>query len=198
MGTAIFNFDASILLWIQEHIRTGMLTPVMNIITHLGDKGIFWIALTLLLLALRKTRKLGVTCMISMIIGLIITNLIIKNWVARVRPYELIEGLQLMVEKQHDFSFPSGHAANSLASAWVLFKLMDRKYGVPALILALLISLSRLYVAVHYPTDVIVGIVIGILAAELAIVIERALAKKFPAFKDFIRSKPAKKKGKKA
>ena len=195
---AIFNFDASILLWIQNNIRNAVLDPIMIFITHLGDKGMFWTVLTLLMICFRKTRKAAVASDISMVIALVVVNLALKNWVARVRPYELIEGLQLMVEKQHDFSFPSGHAANSLACAWVLFKLMDRKYGVPALILALLISLSRLYVAVHYPTDVIVGIVIGILAAELAIVIERALAKKFPAFKDFIRSKPAKKKGKKA
>ena len=159
----------------------------MNIITHLGDKGIFWIALTLLLLALRKTRKLGVTCMISMIIGLIITNLIIKNWVARVRPYELIEGLELIIERQHDFSFPSGHTTNSFACAWVIFRMEKKRWGVPALVLAILISLSRLYVGVHYPTDVIGGMAIGIFSAEAAMPIVRLMRRKIPAFRRLTR-----------
>lgn len=195
---AIFNFDASILLWLQNNLRNPVLNPVMIFITHLGDKGPLWIALTLLMLCFRKTRRVGVTSAISMVIGLLVVNVVLKNWVARVRPYELIEGLQLMIEKQHDFSFPSGHATNSLACAWVMFRLMDKKFGVPALVLALLISFSRLYVAVHYPTDVFAGIIVGILAAELAGVIVKALRKRFPAFRDFICAKPPKKKRKAA
>ena len=195
---AIFNFDAAILLWLQNSFRNPILNPIMVFITHLGDAGLFWIALTLLMLGFRKTRRVGVTSMISMVIGLIVVNIALKNWVARVRPYELIQGLNLMIDRQHDFSFPSGHATNSLACAWVIFRLMDRKYGIPALALALLISFSRLYVAVHYPTDVFAGIVVGIVAAELAMVIVNALRKRFPAFRDFIRTKPPKKKRKQA
>ena len=140
---AILQFDSSILLWIQNSVRGGFLTPVMKVITHLGDKGIFWILVTLALLILRKTRPLGVVCMVSMVIGLVITNLIIKNWVARIRPYEVIQGLECIVGKEHDFSFPSGHTTNSLACAWVLFRKAPRKMGVPALVLAILIALSR-------------------------------------------------------
>ena len=190
---AIFNFDAAILLWLQNNLRNPVLNPIMIFITHLGDKGILWIALTILMVILRKTRRVGVTSMISMVIGLLVVNVALKNWVARVRPYELLEGLQLMIEKQHDFSFPSGHATNSLACAWVMLRRMDKKYGVPALVMALLISFSRLYVAVHYPTDVFAGILIGILAGELAMVIVKALRKRFPAFRDFTRAKPRKK-----
>jgi len=195
---AIFNFDAAILLWLQNSFRNPILNPVMIFITHLGDKGLFWIALTLLMLGFRKTRKVGVASMISMVIGLIVVNIVLKNWVARVRPYELIEGLNLMIEKQHAFSFPSGHATNSLACAWVMFRMMDKKFGIPALVMALLISFSRLYVAVHYPTDVFAGIVVGIVAAELAMIIVDALKKRFPAFRDFIRTRPPKKKKRKA
>ena len=193
---AIFNFDSAILLWLQNSFRNPVLNPIMIFITHLGDKGLFWIALTLLFLCFRKTRRVGVTSMISMVIGLIVVNIMLKNWVARVRPYELIEELELIIEKQHDFSFPSGHATNALACAWVMFRLLDKKASVPALILALLICFTRLHVGVHYPTDVLAGIVVGILAAELAIVIVRALARRFPAFRRFIRSKPKKKKKK--
>lgn len=165
---AIFQIDAAILLWIQEYLRVGFLTPVITFITHLGDSGIFWIALTLILLAFKRTRRIGLTCAVSMIIGLVVTNLILKNWVARIRPYEMIEGLHLLIERQKDFSFPSGHATNSFAAAWVIFCMVPRKYGVPALILACLIAFSRLYVGVHYPTDVLAGTLIGIAAGSVS------------------------------
>ena len=187
-SSPIFRFDSSILLWIQNNVRSDFLTPIMKVITHLGDKGILWIAVTLLLLYLRKTRKVGVRCLVSMVIGLVITNLIIKNWVARVRPYEVIQGLECIIEKAHDWSFPSGHTTNSLACAWVIFRRMDRKYGVPALIMAILISLSRLYVGIHYPTDVLGGAVIGIGSACLALWMVPKLEKKFKKqFRQFYR-----------
>ena len=177
---AVFQFDSSILLWIQNNLRSGFLDPIMKAFTMLGDHGLIWIAITLALLIVRKTRPLGVTCAVSMIIGLIVTNLIIKNWAARIRPYELIPGLQCIVPLAKDYSFPSGHATNSLACAWVLFRKTPKKYGVPALILAILISLSRLYVGIHYPTDVLGGVVIGICSAVLAMWLVPRMEKKFP------------------
>ena len=186
---AIFNFDKAILLWIQNNLRGGILDNIMIFITHLGDKGLFWIVLTLLLLNLRKTRHPGVTSAIAMVIGLIVVNLMLKNLVARIRPYVLIEELELMIEQQKDFSFPSGHACNSFACAWALFRTMKKRYGVPALVLATLITLSRIYVGVHYPTDIIAGAAIGIAAAELARFIVKTLRRRFPAFKRFISAK---------
>lgn len=174
---AIFNIDAHILLWIQENIRCGLLDPIMKGITHLGDSGILWIAVTVILLLFKKTRRVGIACAVSMILGMIVTNVWLKNWVARVRPYEVIEGLTTIVGKQHDFSFPSGHSTNSLAAAAVIFAMVPRKYGVPTLILAVLIALSRLYVGVHYPTDILGGLIVGTLAAEIAY---RALKKFAP------------------
>jgi undecaprenyl-diphosphatase len=178
-SSPIFKFDSSILLWIQNNLRTGFLDPIMKALTMLGDKGLIWIAITLALLIVRKTRPLGVTCAVSMVIGLIVTNLIIKNWAARIRPYELIPGLQCIVPLAKDFSFPSGHATNSLACGWVLFRKTPKKYGVPALILAILISLSRLYVGIHYPTDVLGGAVIGIGSACLSLALVPKLEKRF-------------------
>lgn len=177
---AVFNFDSSILMWIQNDVRTDFLSAVMNVITRLGDKGILWIAITLALLAFRKTRPIGVRCMVAMVIGLVITNLVLKNWVARVRPYELINGLNCLVGVQKDFSFPSGHATNSFATAWVLFRMAPRKWGVPALVMAVLISLSRLYVGVHYPTDVIAGVIIGLGSACFALWLVPKAEKKWP------------------
>ena len=177
----IFNpFDGAILLWIQDNVRSDALTPIMKLITHLGDKGLFWIVLTLILLCFKKTRRMGVICALSMAIGLLITNVAIKNVVARPRPYreDMIQGLRLIIEEQKDWSFPSGHTTNSLATAWVIFRrttlsrtggVIGRFLGILALALAILISLSRLYVGVHYPTDVIGGVIIGIFSAEVAI-----------------------------
>ena len=184
--TAINTLDHSILYWIQESLRGPALTPVMTFITHLGDAGIFWILLTLALMAPRKTRRIGVACAISMVIGLVVTNVVIKNWAARIRPYDLYQDLELIIGKQKDFSFPSGHATNSFACAWVIFRLAPKKYGVPALVLAILIALSRLYVGVHYPTDILAGAAIGILSATAAIAIVRALSRRFRGFRRFV------------
>ena len=184
---AIMSFDSSILLWIQQSVRADFLTPVVKVITHLGDKGAFWILVTLALLIYprRKTRRLGVFCGVSMVVGLLVTNLIIKNWVARIRPYELIQGLECIVAKADDFSFPSGHTTNSLACAWVLFRKAPRKWGVPALVLAILIALSRLYVGIHYPTDILGGAVIGIGSACLSLWLVPKIEKRFPIIKRF-------------
>ena len=180
MFDRLIEMDGDILLWIQENLRSGFLTPVMKGLSFLGDKGMIWILLTLALLFVRRTRPLGARCALSMVIGLIVTNLIIKNWAARIRPYELIPGLQCIVPLAKDYSFPSGHATNSLACAWVLFRKTPKKYGVPALILAIMISLSRLYVGIHYPTDVLGGVVIGICSAVLAMWLVPRMEKKFP------------------
>lgn len=166
--TFMFPWESSLLLWIQDHMRNAVLDPVMTTITQFGDGGIFWIMMAVLMFCIGKTRKTGLACALSMIIGLVVTNLLLKNLVARVRPYDLIEGLTVLVSKPHDWSFPSGHTTNALAAAWVMFTRLPRKYGVPALILALLIAFSRMYVGVHYPTDVLGGIVVGCGAAWCA------------------------------
>lgn len=176
---AVFQMDSSILLWLQNDVRGGILTPIMTVITHLGDKGALWIGLTLVLLVLRKTRRLGVRCAVAIIVGFVVTNLIIKNLVARVRPYELIQGLECIVPKADDWSFPSGHTTNSFACAWVLFRETPKKCGVPALILAILIAFSRLYVGIHYPTDVLAGIVFGIASACFSLWCVPKLERKF-------------------
>lgn len=176
MSTAVFNADSGILLWIQDSLRAAWLSPVVIGITHLGDSGALWILVTLALLCFRRTRKLGLTCALAMIIGLVVTNLAIKNWAARVRPYEAIEALERIIEAQKDWSFPSGHTTNSFACAWVLFRRAPKKYGVPALVLAALIALSRLYVGVHYPTDVLGGLVIGLGSAVIALVLTDSLS----------------------
>lgn len=188
---AILKFDSSILMWFQDSVRTDFLDPIVKVITHLGDKGAFWILLTLALLIYpnRKGRRIGFMCGVSMVIGLLVTNLVIKNWVARIRPYELdnvlFQNLKLIIAKADDWSFPSGHTTNSLACSWVLFRKAPKKWGIPALVLAILIALSRLYVGIHYPTDVLGGAVIGIGSACLSMWLVPKVEKKFPILKKF-------------
>lgn len=158
---ALVQLDGQILLWIQDYLRFDFLTPFWKVITSLGDKGIIWILLTLILLCFKKTRKVGVLCAFSLVGSLLIDNIILKNLVARTRPYEVIDGLQLLVQKADDYSFPSGHAGSSFAAAVVMYKKLPKKFGISALILAFLIAFSRLYAGIHYPTDVLCAMIIG-------------------------------------
>ncbi len=158
------QIDGNILLFIQEYIRRDWMDGFWEMITHLGDGGIFWIILALLLLIPRKTRGAGLSALLAMGVGALITNVAIKNIVARVRPYDTISELILLIERQHDYSFPSGHTCASFAAAYALYRTLPRKWGIPCLVLATLIALSRLYVGVHYPSDVLGGLAVGIFA----------------------------------
>ena len=107
----------------------------------------------------------------------LINNIILKNIIARTRPYEVVEGLNRIIGAQSDFSFPSGHSGASFAVAVVMFMEMPKKYGVPALIVATLIAFSRLYVGVHYPFDVIAGVLTGTIYDVIKVAIYRKFFK---------------------
>lgn len=162
------SLDGAILIWIQECLRSDWLNPIVIRITHLGDAGLLWIVLSLLLLISQKTRKYAMMAIVALLFSLLVNNMILKNIVARTRPYEVVEGLTRLIGAQRDLSFPSGHTASSFATAVVLFRNLKKRYGIPLLVLAVLISLSRLYVGVHYPTDVLFGAISGTLLAILA------------------------------
>lgn len=159
-------------------MRNDILNPIMVGITSLGNAGIFWIILALVLICIKKTRKIGFTMAISLVLSLIFTNLIIKNVVDRPRPFQYDETLKLLVSKPIDSSFPSGHSSASFAAAVAIF-MNNKKYGIPAIILALLIALSRLYVSVHFPTDVAAGIILGIIYGVSAGLIAKFICKKY-------------------
>ncbi len=150
--------DADILLWIQDNIRNVFWNPVMSLITHLGDAGMFWIVLAVCFLMMKKNRRLGAVMLLAMICSFAINNLVLKNLVARIRPYEVVDGLELLVGKARDFSFPSGHSATSFAAAVPIVRLKGWRFGVWFVLLAGAIAFSRLYVGIHYPTDVLFGI----------------------------------------
>ena len=160
------NFDLPILDWIAANLWCPFLDAVMPVITLLGDAGIFWIAIAVVLLFFPKTRKIGLGVGAALIIGLLLCNVTMKPLFARIRPYDYqLEHfgvtIKLLIEAQHDFSFPSGHTIASFEAATVLL-IHSKKAGIPAMILACLIAFSRLYLYVHYPTDVITSIILGI------------------------------------
>lgn len=158
----MLNFDGDILIFIQEHIRNAICDPIFQGITHLGDAGIFWILLTVLLLCFKKNRKAGIYSACALLGSLIVNNLILKNLVNRTRPYEVVEGLKCLVGPAHDASFPSGHTGASFASAVAMCRQIPKKSAVLLILLAALIAFSRLYIGIHYPTDVLGGLVTGI------------------------------------
>ena len=160
------NFDLPILDWIAANLWCPFLDKVMPVITVLGDAGIFWIAIAVVLLLFPKTRKIGLGMGAALVMGLLICNCMLKPLTARIRPYDYQWehfGIQikLLIEAQHDFSFPSGHTIASFEAATVIL-LHNKKFGIPAMVLACLIAFSRLYLYVHYPTDVIVSVILGI------------------------------------
>lgn len=158
------ELDESILLWVQEHVRSEKVTPLIQKLTHLGDYGLLWIVFSLILMVNKKTRKTGAMSLGSICLCFLINNMILKNIVDRDRPYEVLNELKILIERQPDSSFPSGHAANSLASAIVFYKMFKKKSGVSILIAGLVMALSRVYVGVHYLSDVLVGIGVGIVS----------------------------------
>ena len=165
----LLQLDGNILLYIQEFIRQDFMTPFWKFITSLGDGGWFWIALSVILMIPKKTRPIGFAALLAVGIGALITNVALKNIIARTRPYEVVDGLRLIIDRQSDFSFPSGHSCASFAAAMVYYKSAPKKWGISAVVLASLIAFSRLYVGVHYPSDVLAGIAVGIFAAWSAL-----------------------------
>lgn len=177
------NIELKILDWFQT-LHTPVLDKFMTSVTKLGNAGIFWIILTVLFLLIPKMRKTGVVMAAALIIDLLLCNVLLKNLVARTRPYDVNAGIQLLVAKLRDYSFPSGHTAASFASATALYFAGEKKLWKPALVLACLIAVSRLYLYVHYPTDVLGGVVIGIIAGYLGYRLVKVLEDKFSRMKN--------------
>ena len=162
-----------------QTIHTSFLDTFMISITKLGDAGIVWIILTVILLLIPKTRKAGGYMAVALIADLIICNVIIKPIVARPRPYSINKTVQLLVTPLKDYSFPSGHTAASFASVSALYFAGKKKVAAGALILSIFIAFSRLYLYVHYPTDVLGGLIIGLLCGWIAdMIIQKVMEKR--------------------
>ncbi len=165
------SIDETALRWIAEHLRIPALDGLVSGFTNLGNAGILFIALAVVLLLFRSTRRAGGTALTAMTFGLIITNLTIKPLISRARPWVVMEDFTTLVTSSDPNSFPSGHTCAAFAFAVALCTALPKGWRWlrgAALVLAVLMGMSRLYVGVHFPSDVLAGAVIGTLCGLLA------------------------------
>lgn len=151
-------------LYALQRIHNPVLDKIMVFLSLVGEAGIVWIALAIVFLIMKKTRRCGAQMAAAMLLTFIIGNLILKNAIGRDRPCWIDPTVVLIVKNPTDFSFPSGHSMNGFTAA-VTILFYNRRWGIAAVVLAALIAFSRLYNFVHFPTDVFAGIVIGMLVA---------------------------------
>ncbi len=174
----IQKIDGAVLLWIQNTVR-GPLDGMVSVWTNLGEAGILWILLCLIMLCFKKTRRAGVTALLAMGICYLFNDILVKNIVCRPRPFVTVEGLTAVIAEPNSWSFPSGHSCSSLAAANVFWRTLEKRWmKVILLAMAICMALSRLYVGVHYPSDVLVGGLIGTFGGQLIWRATRNLPKK--------------------
>lgn len=170
MFKTIREIDFALLDLIQTHLRCGVLDEIMPAVSLCGNMGIFWVVLAVALSAKAKYRRCSITMLIGLIIGVLVGNLAIKNAVRRDRPCWINEQADLLIGVPQDFSFPSGHTLSSFAAAAILYY-YNKKLGIPAFIVAGLIAFSRMYLYVHFPTDILAGILVGFAVAAVTVAI---------------------------
>lgn len=175
--------DLELLRWIHANWhQSDIVNQIMKCITISGNGGIIWIVTGVLLLLFRKTRIPGLVMLISLAAGFILNDLILKPLVARQRPFlEDVSFCSFLAEiglkEPTGYSFPSGHSFSSLNCAVVLTFFFKKK-GMPFLLYALLIAFSRAFVLVHYPSDILMGMIFGIMTAVTTIAVYRKIAEK--------------------
>lgn len=167
MLDTILQLDGELLVAIQG-LHMSWLDPIVSFYTKLGDAGLLWIALSLVMLLWKPTRKAGALALCAMILGLVVTNITIKPLLSRPRPWLDWPIVPLVTEKDPN-SFPSGHTCAAFAAGMVWVRTLPWRWGrIAAVAAAVVMGLSRLYVGVHYPTDVLAGAIIGSLCAWAA------------------------------
>lgn len=154
------NPDQTLLYWIHDNLSCGLLNLLMPKLTMLGDGGAVWLLAAGGMLCTRKYRRQGLILLAALAAGVLVGNVCLKNLIARPRPCWLDNSVRLLVSSPTDYSFPSGHTLSSAIGAAVLTK-TDRRLGWAAIPIAAVIAFSRLYLFVHYPTDILAGAVLG-------------------------------------
>ena len=172
--------ELAVLDWLQAHLRCDFLDAVMPWISRICDHGEIWILLAAVLLLLRKHRWTGMSLSFALILDLICCNIVLKPLVGRVRPFLVNTAVELLTAPPADASFPSGHTAASFAAVFAL-RASGSPLWKPALVLAAGIAFSRLYLYVHYPTDVIFSIIVGTAFAFIGNALAEKIAQRLPA-----------------
>lgn len=172
------QMDLSVLLFIQEHLRFAWMDGFWKFITHFGDGGMFWLILSLVLMIPARTRRADIVAFCSLLLGALITNVTLKNIVDRMRPYEFSDAIVPLGVLPVDSSFPSGHTCSSFACALVYVRMLPKKYGISLVVLAALVALSRLYLCVHFPTDVLCGFLVALFSSTVVYICYQRLEQK--------------------
>ena len=152
------SLDGTILYWIHDALSCSLLDTLMPKLTLLGNGGAVWLLAAGGMLCTKKYRRQGVILLVGLAVGVLVGNVCLKNLVARPRPCWLDSSVQLLISSPADYSFPSGHTLSSAIGATVLTK-ANHKFGWAAIPLAAVIAFSRLYLFVHYPSDILAGAV---------------------------------------
>ena len=161
---SILAVDNKVLSLIQRRVRCSALDKAMPIITSLGTCGVVWGIIMIIFLRMRSYRRIGLIMFVTLVLCALITNLILKPLVARPRPCHISPEIPLLIPCPMDYSFPSGHTMSSFAAA-VIIMTVSPVLGAAAFVLAAMIAFSRLYLYVHYPSDVLAGTLFGIAMA---------------------------------
>lgn len=165
------TFELQLMNWIQNYLTNQLLDKIMQFFTYIGDFGVVWIILTIILLSLKKTRTIGISLLIAMLLMLVVNNGILKNLIARSRPCQINQTVQLLIHCPDSFSFPSGHTSSSFAAMGVIWLSKGVKPSLKWSVsfVALMISISRVYLYVHFPSDIMVGAIVGWLISWLTV-----------------------------
>lgn len=182
IGKRIDKFDNYLLFGIKKYVHNRYLDIAMPIITFMGNLGIIWLVIAIILILDKPYRAIGNLIILTLIISTIVGEGIVKHLVRRVRPCNKKNGARLLISKPKSYSFPSGHTLSSFAVAEML-SMYFTEYKFIFIAIAFLIALSRLYLYLHYPTDVIAGIIIGVLCSKIIfIILQEGYIQKFVAF----------------
>lgn len=156
----ITDIDFTILNFIHEHLSCSFLDFLMPKITFLGNSGLIWIFSSTAMLFFKKSRKTGIETFAGLSAGVLTGNILLKNLIARSRPCWINDTIKMLISVPQDYSFPSGHTMSSFIAAGIIMH-FNKRIGITAYILASMIAFSRLYLYVHFPTDILAGIILG-------------------------------------
>ena len=175
------SMELAILDWIQVNMRTPFLDKVVPVFTRFNDNGELWIILAILLILFKKHRKAGFSVIVGLLFDLVACNVVLKPLIGRIRPFMVNTAIELLVEAPTSAAFPSGHTASSFAAVGALWA-CGSPFWKPVGVVAILIAFSRMYLYVHWPTDILGGIILGwacgYFGAKLILFITKKLEKK--------------------
>lgn len=160
MTDFILSIDFSILDFIRAHFSCAFLDAVMPVISNLNNRGEIWILFGLALLFAKKYKKYGAYILVGLLVGLFLGNGVLKNLIARPRPFSIRPEISLIIPPPGAYSFPSGHTLSSFIAAFLLIR-ADKRLGIFGIILASLIAFSRMYLYVHFLTDILGAILLA-------------------------------------